>query len=178
MTTNTPTLPTADDSLRWRTRDTSRHLIQGFIGALAIAAVTGLLLWLRLGHDNLAQVLLLGHLAAGLLALLISVPFIVIHWRDGREPLRHLLWPFPLIAELRRDGWAGKRLLGHAFLWSLALVLLSGLIVALPALAYLAGYPVTLLPVGGHSGLLRAHAWLTLPLLVCLWCHLPKEDRA
>lgn len=176
MTPHAPALPTTDDALRWRTRDTSRHLVQGFIGALAIATVTGLLLWLRLGHNHLVQVLLLSHLAAGLLALLFFVPFIVIHWRDGREPLRHLLWPFPLIAELRWDAYAGKRLLGHAFMWSLALVLLSGLIVALPAVAYLAGYPVTL-PYGGHVGLLRGHAWLTLPLLVCLWCHLPKEDR-
>lgn len=177
MNIPSPNTPNIDGALNWRTRDTSRHLIQGFIGAFAIAAVTGIVLWLRIGHGNLVQWLLLCHLAAGLLAILFFIPFIVIHWRDGREPLLHLIWPFRLIGEVRRDVYAGKRLLGHAFMWSLLLVLFSGLIVALPAIAYLAGYPVTL-PYGGHVGLLRGHAWLTLPLLVCLWWHLPKEDRS
>lgn len=170
-------LPTADAALRWRTRDTSRHLLQGFIGAFAIAAVTGGLLLLRVGHGNLVQVLLFSHLAAGLLALMFFIPFLVTHWRDGNEPLRHLLWPFPLIAEVRWDDYARKRLIGHGLMWSLALVLLSGLIVMLPAIAYLAGRPVTL-PYGGHVGLLAAHTWLTLPLLAGLFFHLPREDRS
>lgn len=177
MNTPSPRAASADATLlRWRTRDTSRHLIQGFIGAFAIAAVSGLLLWLRIGHDNVVQILLLSHLAAGLLAFLFFIPFIVTHRRDGREPLLNLVWPFRLIGELRWDIYARKRLIGHGFLWSLLLVLASGLIVALPAIAYLAGQPVTL-PYGGHVGLLRSHAWLTLPLLTGLWWHLPKEDR-
>lgn len=178
MNATTPPLPAAADAtLRWRTRATSRHLLQGFLGAFAIAAVSGGLLLLGIDHGNLVQVLLVSHLAAGLLALLLFIPFIVTHWRDGREPLVHLVWPFRLIAELGRDAYARQRLIGHALLWALALVLLSGLIVMLPAIAYLAGWPVTL-PYGSHVGLLAAHAWLTLPLLVGLLGHLPKEDRA
>lgn len=176
MSHQTPAL-TADAGLKWRTRDTSRHLVQGFISAAAIAAITGLLLWLRVGHASLVQVLLLTHLAAGVLTLLFFTPFIVIHWQDGREPLRHLLWPFPLIREIRWDAYAGKRLIGHAFMWALIVVLFSGLVVTLPAIAYLAGYPVTL-PYGGHVGLLEAHRWLTPPLLLCLLWHLPKKERS
>lgn len=168
---------TADAGLKWRTRDTSRHLVQGFIGSCAITIVTGLLLWLRIGHANLVQVLLLTHLTAGILTLLFFIPFIVIHWQDGREPLSHLIWPFPLIRNIRWDAYAGKRLIGHAFMWSLIIVLLSGLIVTLPAIAYLAGYPQTL-PYGGHVGLLQAHRWVSLPLLLCLLWHLPKKDRS
>lgn len=170
-------LLTSDAALRWRTRDTSRHLIQGFIGAFAIAAVTGLLLWLPVGHGNLVQVLLLTHLTAGVMTVLFFIPFIVIHWRDGREPLMHLIWPFRLIREVRWDVYAGKRLIGHGFMWSLLIVVFSGLIIALPAIAYLAGYPLTL-PYGGHVPLLKAHRWLTVPLLICLWWHLPKKDRS
>lgn len=177
MTSPTSALLATDATLRWRTRDTSRHLLQGFIGAFAIATVSSGLLLLRIGHGNLVQVLLFTHLAAGLLALMFFIPFIVIHWRDGREPLRHLFWPFALIAELRWDDFARKRLIGHALMWSLGLVLLSGLIVVLPAIAYLAGYPVTL-PYGGHVVLLRAHSWLMLPLLVALFFHLPRKDRS
>lgn len=173
---NSPS-PAADAArLRWRTRDTSRHLMQGFTGAFAIAGITGLLLWLGLGHDNFIQLLLLTHLAAGTLSFLMLVPFIVIHWRDGREPLLHLIFPFRLFAEWRWDMLARRRLIGHGLLWLLALVLISGLIVTLPAIAYLAGRPA-ILPFGVHVDLLRVHAWLTLPLFAGLVWHLPKEDR-
>lgn len=174
-TTASPT--TGDDAiLRWRTRDTSRHLMQGFAGAFAIACCTGLMLWLNVGHGNFIQLLLLTHLAAGTLSFLMFVPFIIIHWRDGREPLRHLLWPFSLIPELQWDAYARKRLVGHTLMWLLGLVLISGLLVSLPAIAYLAGRPVTL-PYGAHVSLLRPHAWLTLPLLISLVWHLPKKVR-
>lgn len=179
MTTHVTTAspPSAEDAtLRWRTRDTSRHLMQGFTGAFAIACCTGLLLWLNFGHGNFIQLLLLTHLAAGALSCLMFLPFIIIHWRDGREPLLHLLWPFRLIPELQWDAYARKRLIGHALMWLLTLVLISGLLVSLPALAYLAGRPLTL-PYGVHLSLLRPHAWLTLPLLISLIWHLPKKER-
>lgn len=163
--------------LRWRTHDTSRNLAQGLCGALAIALVSGLALWTRLGHGNLVQVLLLVHLAAGALAFLLFLPFIVIHWRDGREPLRHLLWPFPLIAEWQWDAYARKRLIGHAFLWLFVAVAVSGLVIAAPAILYLAGHPLTL-PYGGHAPLLALHRWLTLVLLVAFVWHLPKKARS
>lgn len=172
-----PPSTAAMGELRWRTRDTSRHLLQGFIAAFAIAAVTGGLLLVDIGHGNLIQVLLLSHLAAGLLTLFFFIPFVVTHWRDGGEPLRHLIWPFALIGDMSRDRFARQRLIGHGLLWSLAAVLLSGLIVMLPAIAYLAGWPATL-PYGGHVDLLRIHVWLTLPLLGALLGHLPREDRA
>jgi hypothetical protein len=171
------TIPSPDAALlRWRTHDSSRHLMQGFIGAFAIAGITGLLLWLNLGHGNFIQLVLLTHLAAGTLSFFMFVPFIVIHWRDGREPLRNLLWPFRLIPELQWDSYARKRLIGHGLMWLLMIVLLSGLIVSLPAIAYLAGRPMTL-PYGAHVELLRAHAWMTIPLFAGLIWHLPKKDR-
>lgn len=173
---NTPS-PAADVvRLDWRTRDTSRHLLLAFIASFGIALATGALLWLRLGHNNLVQVLLLTHLAAGLLALFFFIPFIVIHWRDGREPLLHLIFPFRLFAEWHWDLLARRRLIGHGLLWSLAPVLFSGLLVAAPAIAYLAGHPVTL-PYGAHVWLLRLHLWLTPLVLLFLAFHLPREDR-
>jgi hypothetical protein len=162
--------------LRWRTHDTSRHLAQGLVGALAIALITGCALWTRIGNGNLVQLLLLVHLAAGLLAFLLFVPFIIIHWRDGREPLKHLLWPFPLLAEWQWDAYARKRLIGHAFLWLFVFVVATGLIVAAPAVGYLAGHPVTL-PYGGHAPLLGLHRWLTLALFAAFIWHLPKKSR-
>lgn len=174
----TPLRPAADEAalLQWRTRDTTRHLAQGTLGALAIALVTGIALWSPLGHGNLVQLLLV-HLTAGLLGTLLFVPFIVIHWRDGKEPLSHLLWPFRLLAGWQVDPHARKRLVGHFFLWFVILMTISGLIIAAPAIAYLAGVPETL-PYGGHAPLLAIHRWLTPFLLAGLFWHLPKEERA
>jgi hypothetical protein len=170
-------IPNSDAALlRWRTRDTARHLLLAFIASFAIALTSGALLWVKLGHGNFVQVLLVTHLVSGLLALFFFVPFVAIHWRDGREPLLHMIFPFRLLTEARRDHLARHRLLGHGLLWTLAIVLLSGLVVMLPALAYLAGRPVTL-PYGGHVRLLQIHVWATPALLLFLLLHLPKEDR-
>lgn len=176
MNTHSPT-PASHGALQWRSRDTTRHLIQGFIISCSISAVSGLLLWLRLGHDNFVQILLLTHLSAGVLCLMFALPFVITHWRDGREPGRHLIWLMPLVQRAwQREPYAGKRLIGHAFMWLLCAVLLSGLIVMAPAISYLAGMPVTL-PYGSHVGLLQVHSWLSIAVLVGLCWHLPKKER-
>lgn len=162
--------------LRWRTRDTTRHLLFAFLGAFAGALVTGTLLWLDLGHAHLTQVLIVAHLAAGALALAFFVPFVVVHWRDGREPLVHLLQPWRLLAACRGNRLARSRLVGHALMWSLALLVASGGAIAVPALLYLSGYPLTL-PYGAHAWLLDAHRWLTPLPLVALAAHFPMKER-
>lgn len=163
--------------LNWRTHDTTRHLLFAFLGAFAGALVTGVLLWLDVGHAHLTQVLIVAHLAAGVLALAFFVPFVVVHWRDGKEPLVHLVLPLRLLAEWRWDVLARRRLVGHALMWSLALLIVSGCVVAAPALLYLAGYPLTL-PYGAHVWLLDAHRWLTPLPLVALAAHFPMEERS
>lgn len=163
-------------ALIWRTRDSTRHLLHAFTVSFAIALTTGALLFTRIGHGNLVQVLLLAHLAAGALSLFFFVPFVVIHWRDGREPLLHLVFPFRLVAEWRRDPCARHRLIGHALLWLTMLVLLSGLVVILPAFAFLGGHPATL-PLGTHRWLLDLHAWATPALIAIFFLHFPLKKR-
>jgi len=159
-------------TLAWRTRDTTRQLAHALLIAFAISLVSGLLLWLRVGHDNLAQVLLLTHLCAGLLTTILFLPFIILHWNDGKEALRHLFWPLSIVRAARHDPIARKRLLGLAVLWMLLLVLLSGLLVSAPAVAYLAGYPV-IWPYGGQALLIDIHSLLTPLLILILLLHLP-----
>lgn len=176
MTTPASPADNAAARLLWRTRDTARHLLLAFVASFAVALATSALLFVGLGHGNLVQVLLLTHLAAGLLALFFFVPFVVIHWRDGREPLVHLIFPFRLLPEWRWDIVARRRLIGHALLWLLLPVLVSGLAVVLPAVAYLAGRPATL-PYGGQYWLLQIHLWTTPLVLVALVLHFPRKDR-
>lgn len=174
---NTPTTVPSGELLQWRTRATVRQLLLAMLTSLAIALCSGGLLWLGGGHDNFRQLLLITHLAAGLLTCLFFFPFVTLHWRDGGEPWPHLFLPFALFGALRRDTSARHRLLGIALLWNLFVVLGSGLLVMLPAVAYLAGEARTL-PYGAHVWLLQLHRWPSLLLLALLFLHMPKEDRA
>lgn len=174
---NVPSTVPSGELLQWRTRATTRQLLLAMLTSFAIALSSGSLLWLAIGHDNFRQLLLVTHLTAGLLACVFAIPFVILHWRDGGEPWPHLFLPGLLFGALRRDPSARLRLLGIALLWNLVIVLGSGLIVMLPAIAYLAGEAKTL-PYGAHVWLLQLHRWPTLLLLALLFLHMPKEDRA
>lgn len=120
--------------LPWRTREATRHLLLAATTSLGVTAATGLGLQAGSDNDNLVAMLLLPHLAAGVLALILFTPFVIIHWRDGREPLLHLLAPFRLLMAEPDTPFLRQRLLGHLLLWSLGLVLLSGVVSVVPAI--------------------------------------------
>lgn len=163
-------------ALPWRTREATRHLLLAATTSLGVTAATGLGLLAGPDNDNLVALLLLPHLAAGVLALILFTPFVIIHWRDGREPLVHLLLPFRLLLAPPGTPFLRQRLLGHLLLWSLALVLLSGVLSLVPALAYLLGTPFTL-PYGTQDMLMQGHRWLSLPLAGSALLHYPRTAR-
>lgn len=163
-------------ALPWRTREATRHLLLAATTSLGVTAATGLGLLAGSDNDNLVALLLLPHLASGVLALILFTPFVIIHWRDGREPLLHLLVPFRLLLAPPGTPFLRQRLLGHLLLWSLGLVLLSGVVSTVPALAYLADEPFTL-PYGGQDMLMHVHRWVSLPLAVSVLLHYPRTPR-
>lgn len=172
-----PPEPPAALGLAWRTRATTRELLHALAVALAIACFTGGGLWLDPAHDGVHQVMLLSHLAAGALTAILFAAFAAIHLRDGREPPACIVLPLLLLPRLRGDRFARRRLVGHGLLWALGLVLLSGLVIAAPGLAYLAGRPQTL-PYGMHVWLLDLHRWATPAVAAGLAWHLPWGERA
>jgi hypothetical protein len=148
--------------------------------SLGIAAATGVLLLLPLPNAHLTLLTLVAHLVSGLLAGVFFLPFLFVHLKDGRERLRHLFMPW----KLRRRIYLGEthhhRLLGYILTLGVAIVLLTGLAIALPAIAYLAGHPVTWLRVipsewGGHSLILKIHLGVSVLLIVALLLHFPKR---
>lgn len=161
--------------LRWRTRETTRHLLEACLASVALCLVTAVPLWLDAGDANLLQVLLVTHLAAGTLGLFFLIPYLASHLKDGREPWKDLLWPFRLIPELRWEPYAAKRLHGHALMWGLLVVFASGLLLSAPALLYLAGVPRTL-PYGGGAWLLRIHEWATAAAVALMLLHIPARE--
>lgn len=170
------TTTSAAAPLAWRTRDTTRHLLNAYIGGFGISLVTGVMLWLDVGGANLATVLLVTHLAAGTLGLFFFVPYIVAHLKDGREPWQNLLWPFRLIPELRWEPYAWKRLHGHLLMWGNWWLLLTGVVIAAPGVLYLSGYPLTL-PYGASAWLTWIHDAFTVVILALMVFHFPAKDR-
>lgn len=163
-------------ALRWRTRDTTRHLLNAYIGGFGISLVTGVMLWLDVGGTNLAQVMLITHLVAGTLGLFFFIPYVIGHLKDGREPWLNIVFPFRLIPELRWEPYAAKRLHGHLLMWGNWLVLLSGLVIAWPGAMYLAGTFATL-PYGSSAWLLWIHDGFTVAILALMAFHFPARDR-
>jgi hypothetical protein len=164
----------------WRTKESSRHLLMAMVYSLGVASATGLLLLLPLPNPHVTLLALAAHLTSGALAGIFFIPFLLIHLKDGREPLHHLLMPW----RLRRRIYAGEthhhRLQGYLLTIGIGLVFLTGLVIALPALAFLAGRPITLLEFipsewGGHSGLLSLHRGASILLVVALLLHFPKQ---
>jgi hypothetical protein len=164
----------------WRTRESSRHLLMATVYSLGVAGATGVLLLLPLANSHITLLALAAHLTSGALAGMFFIPFLFIHLKDGREPLHHLFMPW----RLRRRIYLGEthhhRLLGFILTLSVVVVLLTGLVIALPAVAFLAGRPVTLLEFipskwGGHSGLLSLHLGASSLLIVALLLHFPKR---
>ncbi|THF62677.1 multiheme c-type cytochrome [Pseudothauera rhizosphaerae] len=167
----------APAGLAWRTRETTRQLLHALLVALAITLLTGLALWLGPPHGPLVQVLLSAHLVAGVLALILLAAFATVHLRDGREPPACVALPLLLLKNCRHDRTVRHRLIGHGLLWALALVLLSGLAIAAPAVLYLAGNPATL-PYGAHVWLLDVHRWAAPFAVAGLLAHLRRTRGA
>lgn len=163
-------------ALQWRTRETTHQLLHAFIAGFGIALASGVLLWLDAGGAALTQVLLVVHLVAGVLGVIFFVVFLGAHLKDGREPWQTLLFPLRLVPELRWDPYARKRLHGHALMWCNVLLLVSGLVIAAPALAYLLGKPATL-PYGASHWLLRLHEAATPLALLLMLLHVPAQEK-
>ncbi|MDR1351391.1 MAG: hypothetical protein LBJ59_11590 [Zoogloeaceae bacterium] len=167
--------PTPPALLPWRTKAASRHLLMAMVYSLGIVVASGIVLLLPLKNGHLTLIALAAHLVSGALALVFFIPFLFVHLKDGRESILNLLMPWRLLHRIYRDETLYHRLLGYSLMWCLWLVFVSGLTIAAPAIAYLAGHPVTLLPYGGHSLLLWAHRGVSLLLLLFLMLHFPKK---
>jgi hypothetical protein len=158
----------------WRTRETSRHLMMAMAYSLGIALATGVALLLPLGNGHLTLIMLVAHLVSGALALVFFVPFLFVHLQDGKEPLRHLVMPWRMAQRMFKGENLYHRLIGYGLMWWLWLVFLSGLVIAAPAIAYLAGHPTTL-PFGTSAWLLGLHLGFSELLVVFLLLHFPKR---
>jgi hypothetical protein len=144
--------------------------------SLGIATATGIVLLLPLKNEHLTLIALVAHLVAGFLALVFFLPFLFTHLKDGRESLLNLILPWRLLHRIYRNETLYHRLLGYSLMWCLWLAFASGLVIATPAIAYLLGKPMTLLPYGGHALLLQLHLGVFVLLLLFLVLHFPKRS--
>ncbi|MCC6222613.1 MAG: hypothetical protein IT201_03870 [Thermoleophilia bacterium] len=121
---------------------------------------------------NAAQVMLIAHIALGVLAFVALAPFVVAHQRhqDGSS----LLLLAPWLRRWRRGAGAAEahpqRLVGHALHWSLLLVVASGVFVAVPGLLFYAG-AVWLLTYESYQVGNAVHLGLTVVALGLMLLH-------
>jgi hypothetical protein len=172
--TGTAAPATGEGLLVWRTRESSRHLLMAMLYSLGIATATGLILTLPLGNGHLILVALVAHLVSGGLALVFFIPFLFIHLRDGREPVLNLFMPWRLLHRLYRGESLYHRVLGYLLTGCTVLVIVTGLVIAAPAVLFLAGEP-TILPFGTSAMLLRVHVVFSVLLVLFVLLHFPKK---
>lgn len=165
--------PSESVGVRWRDSDAMRRLAGALMIDLGVAMATGLALMFDFRHDAFLHLLVAVHLASGALALFFFTAFVAWHWRDCRETLARLLFPF-LLLHRKDDPYALRRLQGYLLMWPMLGVLATGLLIALPAVAYLAGNPQTL-PYGLSESLRLGHRWLSLLLPLAMWGHLARK---
>jgi len=110
--------------------------------SLAVAVATGLCYWLlpRDWNWNSSQIALVLHLQAGLVIAFALPAFLWLHVRDEPQGARILLRPWLT----RRDAHENvasvrQRLIGVLLTWSLGIVCLTGVVLALPGLLFYSG---------------------------------------
>lgn len=163
--------------LKLTDRSAGRSVALGFAAAFAIASSSGLFYWLLPWSWNwhASQLALVLHLALGSLSLAILLPYSLIHLRD-KDPhwLRlFLLWPI-----ISGRGCDRFRRIAYACFWLLALLMLSGLLLSWPALAWLAAGEARQWSPEMTEWLRWLHLGAFFAAAAVLLAHLPRKARA
>jgi hypothetical protein len=153
------------------------HLLMALINSTAIACATGLILLFPLGNAHVTIIAMVVHIVSGVLALILFVPFLFTHLRDGKEPLRNLLMPWRMRHRIYREETPVHRLIGYGLTLASLGVFISGLVIAAPSITYLSGQTV-LLPLGMSAILLRAHQGFTVLFFLFFGLHLWKRAKS
>lgn len=156
------------------------HQLLVFMVCFAVALVSGLFYYLA-PHDwnwTTSQAALWVHLIFGVAAFVFLIPFVLAHSSCKQEAALNLilLWR----AFRRRDDesdWSyQQRIFGHFLNWLMALLGLSGLILALPGILWLggvtwmAGYPAYQIANLTHLG-------LALSSLALIGLHIARKKK-
>ncbi len=183
MSVTDPPVRPAPDRPRQRGRRRQRLFLGTFAALFGIALGGGLYYFAvpRDFHWGVAQAVLLLHIASGVLALAVLVPFVVAHHRYQEGRSRFLLAPW-LIRRRHgtREGLScARRLVGHALHWSIVVVIASGVFVALPGILFYAGV-VWLLGYEAYqvgNAIHLGFSLLAVGLIVLHWHRLRRSDN-
>ncbi len=114
-----------------------------FMVFFAIALISGLFYYLvpRNWNWNASQAALWIHLLSGFIGFFFIIPYILNHHKDkGEDTLNLILFWRAFRRHAQESDWSyQQRIYGHILNWVMALLGLSGLIIALPAILWLAG---------------------------------------
>lgn len=119
-----------------------RYLLP-FMVFFAIAFITGLFYYLvpRDWRWNVSQAALWIHLVSGVAGFGFLIPYVRYHYKQKGEETRNLLllWRAFRRREAETDWTYQQRMFGHILNWLMALLGLSGLLLTVPGILWLAG---------------------------------------
>ena len=166
----------ADDEVTKRTegfRNLS-SMLYAFVTAFAVTLVSGLWhLFVPLDVNwNASQIVLVLHIAGGVMSLILLAAFFVLHQRALEQPLWMLLAPWKLEQETDEESrHFNQRCVGHVVTWILLTVYGTGLLISLPGLLFALG-TVWMQGYAASQLLGDFHAWATLALIPLLLVHM------
>ncbi|MBI2332906.1 MAG: cytochrome b/b6 domain-containing protein [Chloroflexi bacterium] len=157
----------------------TRYLLP-FMVSFAIALVSGLFYYL-VPHDwnwAASQAALWIHLISGIIGIFYLVPYVLAHYKEKDEDPLNLIFPW---RAFRRRGnesdWSyQQRIYGHTLNWLMALLSISGLVIALPGVLWLGG--VVWLP--GYTATQAGnliHLGLALIALAFIGFHIARKRK-
>ncbi len=169
-------LTIADTDIAKRTQQYKNLLAfqNAFLISFGVALVTGLWYWL-VSHEinwNASQLVLILHLAGGGICLLLFPVYFLLHQKDKQQRWWWLVLPWSVKrTEDESAQHLQQRRLGHMVTWLMLVILLSGLIIALPGLLFYTGH-IWLQGYGNFQWLALLHTIATLALSPLLLIHI------
>ena len=169
-------LTIADDEITKRAEDFRNlaSMLYGFVTAFTVTLASGFW-YFFVPHDinwNASQIVLVLHIAGGLISLILFVPFFVLHQRAKEQPVWMLLVPWMMKREAdERPQHLNQRRLGHVLTWVLLAVYGTGLLISLPGLLFYWG-TVWMQGYATSQLLSDVHFWASLVLIPLLPTHM------
>jgi len=157
----------------------TRYLLP-FMVFFAIALVSGLFYYL-VPHDwnwTASQAALWIHLITGMIGFFYLIPYVLTHYKEKNEDALNLIFLWRAFRRRENESdWAyQQRVFGHILNWLMALLGISGLVLALPGVLWLGGV-VWLAGYSAYQIANLTHLGLSLAALAFIGFHIARKRK-
>lgn len=168
-------LTIAEDMVEKRTESYKNltSMLSAFLITFSVSIISGAW-YLFVPHEinwNASQIILLLHLAGGVMSFMFFVIYFILHQKDKEQKLSNFILPWSLRKEPdEEDKHFKQRILGIVLTWLMLIIYTSGFILAIPGAVFYLGY-VWVYSFDQLMLLDGTHALATLALVPVLLIH-------